>query len=601
MSGFVIYLVTLGGSVLFFKRFFSKLKQARYWSALISFVICLVLLVAFNLNDIKVIYAKTVGITAGVLPDGANNPMGVAQGIFPGRVIWARNQSATKASCPNTSNTDCFFMESNNNQDTINKMADNSIKKLAGGNTVKDSWDALFKYFNNKKTGTATGYTTGQTIFIKVNNGQAGWDIDPSTLEEPDGAVPIAETTPATVLAFIRQLVDSCAIPQNKIYLGEPMTHIYQHLYTVINDKYPNVKILDKDNFTGLGRTTSAGWTNNSVIVYSDKADVMQDAGSDAIMKEMYNADYLINIAAMKAHARNGVSLCAKLHFGSHWSHGDYGYGSFYLHPGLLSTTDNDVFDRTDYHMYRVLVDLMGHKKLGGNTVLFVIDGLWAGTEGTENGVKWKTFNNNWPNSLFLSQDMVAIESVGLDFLRAEAVVNSQFQNRPLVQAVDDYIHQAADPANWPTGISYDPNNSGTPITSLGVHEHWNNSTDRQYTRDLYTNGTGIDLVSIPDNLVKHNNGTGINSLQTSNLFKSFPNPFRSEVSISYSLPGDSKVSISICNISGQVITKLIDNKQMAGNHIQNWVPSASLQKGTYLAMICVNNSLVKCLKLNYN
>jgi len=85
------------------------------------------------------------------------------------------------------------------------------------------------------------------------------------------------------------------------------------------------------------------------------------------------------------------------------------------------------------------------------------------------------------------------------DFLRAEADVNASFKDRPFFPAVDDHLHQAADPANWPTGITYDPENDGTAITSLGVHEHWNNATDKQYTRNLSAAGVGIELFSIPE------------------------------------------------------------------------------------------------------
>jgi len=67
---------------------------------------------------------------------------------------------------------------------------------------------------------------------------------------------------------------------------------------------------------------------------------------------------------------------------------------------------------------------------------------------------------------------------------------------------VDDYMHQAADRANWPEGITYDPDNGGKPIQSLGTHEHWNNLNDKQYSRNLKT-GQGIELVSIPASLVK--------------------------------------------------------------------------------------------------
>jgi hypothetical protein len=62
---------------------------------------------------------------------------------------------------------------------------------------------------------------------------------------------------------------------------------------------------------------------------------------------------------------------------------------------------------------------------------------------------------------------------------------------------VDDYLHQAADPNNWPADINYDPENNGTLIGSLGVHEHWNDANNKQYTRNLDpVNGKGIELVN---------------------------------------------------------------------------------------------------------
>jgi hypothetical protein len=119
-------------------------------------------------------------------------------------------------------------------------------------------------------------------------------------------------------------------------------------------------------------------------------------------------------------------------------------------------------------------------------------------------------FNNDWSSSLFVSLDQVAIESVCFDFLRTEwnginkhDPMNNRAEQNPNIRGVDDYIHQAADASNWPDGIKYDPDNSGKPIPSLGVHEHWNNPVDKQYSANLGT-GKGIELVSIPDTLVKN-------------------------------------------------------------------------------------------------
>ena len=60
---------------------------------------------------------------------------------------------------------------------------------------------------------------------------------------------------------------------------------------------------------------------------------------------------------------------------------------------------------------------------------------------------------------------------------------------------VADYLAQCASSDFWPEGISYDPENDGTPLQSLGVFEHWNNPTDKQYSRNLGTGG-GIELIT---------------------------------------------------------------------------------------------------------
>lgn len=595
MSGFVLYLLSLGGMTLLFKKAVEKFKRAKYLSAAFSLVLSLGLLLVFNWNAAEKAYSRTVGFTKGVLSDGPNEPMGEGIGIQPGRVVWSWDKDATDRSCSNTL-SDAFYMPENNDQGVINRMMDDAIKALAGETEVNVAWDAIFKNFNQRKSGSASGYESGQTIFIKVNNGQAGWAINMNDLSETGvrsqmtgtrNAV-MSGTTPATVVALIRQLVDDCGVPQDKILVGEPMTHVYKSMYDAIHELYPDVVVLDKDGYTSLGRTKSKGWTEN-VIFYSDRGDEMPDAVADDLMIEMYEADYLINAAALKAHARNGVSMNAKLHFGSHGNHPNgYGYGSFHLHDGLICTVDNDVMTsgvRGDYNMYRVLVDIMGHEKLGRNTVLFMVDALWAGVEATDMPVRWKMapFDNDYPSSILLSQDGVAIESVGIDFLRAEAELNDLFNDRPFFPAVDDYLHQAADKANWPSNISYDPENDGTEIPGLGVHEHWNNSTDMQYSRNLGT-GNGIELVKLTGTT------TAIPTLNDRELNLSiYPNPCVTQTEIHFQLQRAANVNITLTGVDGKSIT--LANESMDKGKYSHTVDVSALTKGIYVCRIQIDSA----------
>jgi hypothetical protein len=635
MSGFVLYLISLGGSMLLFKKVITNVKKAKYWSAAIALFVSLILLAIFNLTDVRTMYANVFGIqfSRGVLPDAPNSPMGTAWGIFPGRVVWAWDPEATRDACTNTI-SDAFFMAKNTNQTAINSMANKAIISLGGQTTVKDSWEAIFKNFNKRKFGKdTTGYIAGQKIFIKVNNGQAGWAINNQTLAETGQTsssvgtknIAMSETSPQAVLAFLIQLIDSCGVAQEDIMIGEPMTHVYKSISDIIAPVYPKVKIMDRQDLSAMtkapARTTSVGWKGN-VIAYSDKGHVMK-LKTDDLMSEMYTASYLINVAALKAHGRSGITLCAKNHFGSSTHANTYSAGE--LHAGSINVTsmssansgnDNLANARGDYHMYRVLTDLMGHKQLGRNTVLFVVDGLWGGVEATDMPVKWQMppFKNDWPSSLFIAQDEIALESVCLDFLRNEADKNTYFQNRPFFPGVDDYLHQGADPANWPDSIinlngkwakfgGYDPEGDGVLMTSLGVHEHWNNATDKQYTRDLSKSGTGIDLVSIPETLVAHVDVTSVSQLSNKllNSANIYPNPASQQTEITYSLTHESKVSIELYSISGQKITSLFNNKQqLAGNYIQKYNVE-NLRSGLYLCVLKIQNGTnieVKSLKL---
>ena len=65
------------------------------------------------------------------------------------------------------------------------------------------------------------------------------------------------------------------------------------------------------------------------------------------------------------------------------------------------------------------------------------------------------------------------------------------------LQAADGKLVPMVMGPNAPSGTVYDPERDGKPVTgSLGVFEHWNNPTDRQYSRNL-GKGEGIELVYI--------------------------------------------------------------------------------------------------------
>ena len=166
------------------------------------------------------------------------------------------------------------------------------------------------------------------------------------------------------------------------------------------------------------------------------------------------------------------------------------------------------VFAIIPWAPYNCIVDLIGHPQLGGKTLLFLVDGLYGSDNAITRVLRFSSFGNNWTASVFASQDSVAIDSVVLDFLRNEPLLNNNCSG----QGVDNYLHEAAQAGNPPSGSFYDPSRTGSRLASLGVHEHWNNAVDKQYSRNL-GQSEGIELVT-PSLAVQNgavtNTGTGI-------------------------------------------------------------------------------------------
>ncbi|HMA59806.1 MAG TPA: hypothetical protein VKN64_05880, partial [Halanaerobiales bacterium] len=97
-------------------------------------------------------------------------------------------------------------------------------------------------------------------------------------------------------------------------------------------------------------------------------------------------------------------------------------------------------------------------------------------------------FNGGWSSSLFISQDPIAIDSVALDFLKTET---------DLLPYSDNYLHEGALANDPPSGVKYDPENNGTRLDSLGVHEHWNNDKEKLYSKNINPESKGIELIKM--------------------------------------------------------------------------------------------------------
>jgi hypothetical protein len=593
-SGFIGYLAMLALSGL---AFFRSKKSFRYYPVFF--------LAAFMVFGISGSYLanQTTGqptVNNTVIP---NQPMGVAKGIFPGRVVWVHDSTAVNQNCVANKQNHAWFMSENMNQPVVDKMLSSALQNISGTTSDSAAWRMIFQFHNNTRGKGAVNYKPGEKIFIKMNATSA-WSGNFSTSDLSvtyNGSYGISETSEASVLAVLKQLVNVVGVSQTDIYIGDPMKHIYKHLYDVWHTAYPNIHYLD-NNYSTLGREKVSS-SSTAIIHYSDKGTVLRTQSMyssqtknnrpvliDSLYSIFQTADYVLNIPQLKGHQRAGMTLFAKNHFGSQIP--DSTGNADYLHMGLVrpfgvETPDTSTLRRSDYRMYRIQVDLMTDSLLSGKNLIYIMDALWGTDYELDVPLKWKMqpFNNQYTSSIFVSFDPVAIESIGYDFLRSEFTVESKRDPSVQMPGVDDYLHQAADSANWPKGIKYDPNGTGQYIASLGVHEHWNDAVNKQYTRNLGT-GTGIELKEIEQR------ATAVQEAQLTVpnqyvLYQNYPNPFNPSTTIGYKLAQQSSVKVTVYNLVGQEIKSFTLGVQAAGSQKVVWngtnSQGSSLSSGVYV------------------
>lgn len=488
-SSFLVWLLGVAGSAVAFHNARHLLRKSRYVVA--------ILCVFAGLAAAVVTLMEVPGLEAeGWLPsERSHAPLGTARGVHPGRVAWVRDPAAASW----TGGKDSYWWQNQNTDQTVvDSMMSKTVRWLAGRPTDALAWEVLFKHFNQSNGRGSVGYQVGEKIAIKVNLNNSGgmtWGN-------------AQNVSPQVINALLWQLVNRAGVAnQADITVCDPSRIIGQPIWDICHAAFPNVRF--EDSTGGNGRIRARVGSAGSAIHFGD-TNVWSD-GARYPATAFTEATYVINLGLLRGHSLAGITACSKNWFGATWV--NYDTNAFHhgwtpggpdpmnsMH-GYVAANDCDfgggnwVFAQRPLGSYNALVDLMGHKDLGGKTMLFLVDGLYGAKDQTDAvPFKWQSapFNQHWSASLFASQDGVAIESVCLDFLAAEPGCAGTVKG-----TVDNYLHEAALADHPPSGTLYDPERDGTKLTSLGVHEHWNNATDKQYSRNLGM-GNGLELISAP-------------------------------------------------------------------------------------------------------
>lgn len=278
------------------------------------------------------------------------------------------------------------------NQDVVYRMVDQGLMQLTGTSTRAAAWQALIPH-----------YVLGQRVAIKVNLNCA------RSVDDSDNSI---DALIEVVNGIVRGL-KGIGVAESDIWVYDAVRPIPDRFRDGCH--FPGIQFSGSD-------FNSQGFSDLKTVTFEPPPDA-SPIGHQRISNVLANAEYLINVPIMKKHGGAGVTLSFKNHFGSVDD-------CRALHPYVgLSSSEY----RSDYNP---MVDMLRNPHFAGSTVLTIGDGIY-GSRGNQSSVPgpWVTFDNEAPNSLFFSQDPVAMDCVMYDFLEAEAEVEP---------GADDYLKLAA-------------------------------------------------------------------------------------------------------------------------------------------------------------
>jgi hypothetical protein len=264
----------------------------------------------------------------------------------------------------------------------------------------------------------------------------------------------------------LNQLVNIVGVNQEDIAIYDTSRRIQNWFYDRVSIHFPNIHFID----------CTGGAIGREKYKISTEKIYFSDGLVRTLPKCVIDAKYIINMPLLKKHPiNNGVTLSAKNMFGT------------FIEP---------VVDIHPYHESGQIMgnptpqtDLIGHKNIGKKTLLYIGDGTYGTLQDHRTISKFDMypFNDDWTNSLFFSQDPVAVDSVMYDFLH--------FEGPSPIEGSQNYLHQSAEPIQE----TYDPENDGEFLSeSLGVHEHWDtNESIFSSNRYIGYENLGIDYIAI--------------------------------------------------------------------------------------------------------
>ncbi|MHC4519411.1 MAG: hypothetical protein ACYTAS_12545, partial [Planctomycetota bacterium] len=284
-SGFVVWLLGFGASVAAFHKARANLTRRRYAVALLAFVV--------SIGAIWAALSVTGESPALAEPDPLR-PIGEAKGIHPGRVVWVHDPDATDWDGPGDGH---LWEPEHTDKEVCDRMMSKAVRTLAGAPTDAVAWQKLFRHHNKARGKGDVPYQAGERITIKVNFVgfiRTHGGVKPETYELESWR-DYMNTSPQMIAALLRQLTDVVGAKQAHIGVGDSLAYFAGEYYDMLHDQFPKVQYLDCQGKAGRGKwglsSTPLHWSCDTTGCEPDR-----------VPSEFTEAEYIINLANLKAH-----------------------------------------------------------------------------------------------------------------------------------------------------------------------------------------------------------------------------------------------------------------------------------------------------------
>ncbi len=118
-------------------------------------------------------------------------------------------------------------------------------------------------------------------------------------------AIRLNLTLPQLVLSLLASLINEAGVPQQNITVFDASRFITDNIFNKCHNLFPEVIFVD--NVGGDGRVKSE-YVDNAIPYSVDNGKLATGLARCAV-----EADYLINMALLKGHVGQGVTLCARI------------------------------------------------------------------------------------------------------------------------------------------------------------------------------------------------------------------------------------------------------------------------------------------------